>query len=414
MSNLFKAYAPLSKDKINEIWKSDNTIFILDTNILLNLYSYRKETQNDFYKLLEKLKGKIWIPYHVMLEYHKNRLKTIANIEQSNNNFIKSYENKLSEFSKIKFENELIDEIQNKSKSYLSEIKQLLDNGVSLDRTDTIYEEIMKLLTIGNPDSKEEIEKIIKDGECRFKHKRPPGYADDTKDKGYFHMGVCIPNKYGDLIIWEQIKKHVKKDTSINNVIFITDDNKEDWVRKYDNGTGKKIIHARYELIEELLTEANHVKHFIINDSVSFINNSPLFDLKFKDNTVMDVKNIADNSFLDDPDLFEDENLINKEHDEHLETLLNELKLAEKKARSKLIALHNRYTNLKIKNSLRTTKNNSWLDPNNYVSGINNFEMDLISKHIEDTEQELDNIRQDINAIQGNLLSYKFNIKKQI
>lgn len=397
MSNLFKAYAPLSKDKINEIWKSDNTIFILDTNILLNLYSYRKETQNDFYKLLEKLKGKIWIPYHVMLEYHKNRLKTIANIEQSNNNFIKSYENKLSEFSKIKFENELIDEIQNKSKSYLSEIKQLLDNGVSLDRTDTIYEEIMKLLTIGDPDSKEEIEKIIKDGEYRFKHKRPPGYADDTKDKGYFHMGVCIPNKYGDLIIWEQIKKHVKKDTSINNVIFITDDNKEDWVRKYDNGTGKKIIHARYELIEELLSEANHVEHFIINDSVSFINNSPLFDLKFKDNTVMDVKIIADNSFQDDPDLFDDENLINQEHNGNLEIVLDRLKLDKRKTISRLIALSRRL------NDLRKMKNNLSLGHDNYVFDINNIEIDLLLKHIEDTKQELDNIQDDINALQGKL-----------
>ncbi|WP_085165367.1 PIN domain-containing protein [Gilliamella bombi] len=312
MSNLFKAYAPLSKDKINEIWKSDNTIFILDTNILLNLYSYRKETQNDFYKLLEKLKGKIWIPYHVMLEYHKNRLRTIANIEQFNNVIIKSYEKKLSEPPKIKFEKKLLDEIQIKIESFLSEIEQLLDNGVSLNKTDTIYEKIMGLITIGKPDSKEEIEKIIKDGEYRFKDKRPPGYSDDTKDEYYYHIDVCIPNKYGDLIIWEQIKKHVKKYTSINNVIFITDDNKEDWVKKYDNGTGKKIIHARYELIEELLTEADHVEHFIINDSVSFINNSPLFDLKFKDNTVMDVKNIADNSLQDDPELFEDENLINQ------------------------------------------------------------------------------------------------------
>lgn len=399
MSNLFKAYAPLSKDKINEIWKSNNTIFIFDTNILLNLYSYRIETQNDFYKLLEKLKGKIWIPYHVMLEYHKNRLKTIANIEHSNNSLIKSYENKLSEFSKIKFENELIDEIQNKSKRYISEIKQLLANGVSLDRTDTIYEEIMKLLTIGDPDSKEEIEKIITEGDCRFKYKRPPGYADDTKkDKGYyFHMGVCIPNKYGDLIIWEQIKKHVKKDTSIKNVIFITDDNKEDWVRKYDNGTGKKIIHARYELIEELLTEANHVEHFIINDSVSFINNSPLFDLKFKDNTVMDVKIIADNSFQDDPDLFDDENLINQEHNGNLETFLDRLKLDERKTRSRLTALILRL------NDLSKMKNNLSFGHDNYVFNINNIEIDLLLKHIEDTKQELDNIQDDIDAFQGKL-----------
>lgn len=401
MSNLFKAYAPLSKDKINEIWKSDNTIFILDTNILLNLYSYRKETQNDFYKLLEKLKGKIWIPYHVMLEYHKNRLRTIANIEQFNNVIIKSYEKKLSEPPKIKFEKKLLDEIQIKIESFLSEIEQLLDNGVSLNKTDTIYEKIMGLITIGKPDSKEEIEKIIKDGEYRFKDKRPPGYSDDTKDEYYYHIDVCIPNKYGDLIIWEQIKKHVKKYTSINNVIFITDDNKEDWVRKYDNGTGKKIIHARYELIEELLIEADHVEHFIINDSVSFINNSPLFDLKFKDNTVMDVKNIADNSLLDDPDLFEDKNLIYQEYDENLETLLDELKLDEKKAISRLLALNLRYNNLK------KMKNNLSLDPDNYVFDINNIEIELILKHIEDTKQELDNIRHDIKLIEGNIIKLR-------
>lgn len=392
MSNLFKAYAPLSKDKINEIWKSDNTIFILDTNILLNLYSYRKETQNDFYKLFEKLKDKIWIPYHVMLEYHKIRLTIIAKVEQSNISLIKSYENKLSEFSKIKFEKELLDEIQIKIESFLSEIKQLLDNGVALNKTDTIYDKFMELLTIGEPYSKEEIEEIIANGERRFKDKRPPGYADDIKkDKDYFHMNVCIPNKYGDLIIWKQIIKYVKEDISIKNVIFITDDNKEDWVNKYDNGTGEKIIHARYELIEELLTEANHVEHFIINDSFSFINNSSLFDLDLKDNTVMDVKNIADNNLLDAPAPFEHENRNIQEFNNNIETVIDELKLDEKELMSRLVQIKSRYKNLINHNKLK----------NKNSFPIYDSEIVQLLEQMIDTEKEINERQKLIKFIQG-------------
>lgn len=89
MNKNFKAYTPITERQIDAVWRNSATLFILDTNILLNLYSYRKNTQEDFFRILEKLKDRIWIPYHVMLEYHRNRLKVINDKENTINDIIK-------------------------------------------------------------------------------------------------------------------------------------------------------------------------------------------------------------------------------------------------------------------------------------------------------------------------------------
>lgn len=105
MNEHFKAYIPITKEEIDALWQGKTTLFILDTNILLNLYGYRKNTQDDFFKILKKLKDKIWIPYHVMLEYHRNRLKVINDKENTINEIVRCCNEVKLEFLNDKFEN---------------------------------------------------------------------------------------------------------------------------------------------------------------------------------------------------------------------------------------------------------------------------------------------------------------------
>ena len=56
--------------------------------------------------------------------------------------------------------------------------------------------------------------------------------------------------KFGDLVIWKELIKRAKKEGC--PVIFVTDDQKEDWFVK----DGKKAILGRPELIREMKKEA--------------------------------------------------------------------------------------------------------------------------------------------------------------
>lgn len=344
MNKNFKAYTPITERQIDAVWRKSATLFILDTNILLNLYSYRKNTQEDFFRILEKLKDRIWIPYHVMLEYHRNRLKVIndkentineiikwckdmrlefpndllekkdeKNIPQIFKDFSRKYPDLKNEWDKIK--KDINNTFSKNKERYIERIKQVTDNGIGINNHDKVYDSLKEILiNIGTAYDENFIENIKKIGKERYSHKRPPGYKDVSKDQDednvYYHNGCAIPYKYGDLIIWEEIKRYVNNGNNplkIQNIVFVTDDNKDDWVQKHYSGE-KTISMARYELFDELLTEAKHISHFLIADAESFVKQSNKhFNLKLDDGSVNDIKNTANNSriFLTDQDTFE-------------------------------------------------------------------------------------------------------------
>ncbi|KES15218.1 PIN domain protein, partial [Gilliamella apicola SCGC AB-598-B02] len=333
MNKNFKAYTPITERQIDAVWRKSATLFILDTNILLNLYSYRKNTQEDFFRILEKLKDRIWIPYHVMLEYHRNRLKVIndkentineiikwckdmrlefpndllekkdeKNIPQIFKDFSRKYPDLKNEWDKIK--KDINNTFSKNKERYIERIKQVTDNGIGINNHDKVYDSLKEILiNIGTAYDENFIENIKKIGKERYSHKRPPGYKDVSKDQDednvYYHNGCAIPYKYGDLIIWEEIKRYVNNGNNplkIQNIVFVTDDNKDDWVQKHYSGE-KTISMARYELFDELLTEAKHISHFLIADAESFVKQSNKhFNLKLDDGSVNDIKNTANNS----------------------------------------------------------------------------------------------------------------------
>lgn len=86
---------------------------------------------------------------------------------------------------------------------------------------DEILEKIVATFEskIGKPFSEERLNQIYQDGDRRYTENVPPGFKD--KQKG----GT---RQFGDLVLWFQIieiSKEFQKD-----IIFITDDEKEDWL----------------------------------------------------------------------------------------------------------------------------------------------------------------------------------------
>lgn len=106
MEDMFKGYSNYSNEEYAEIWKEG--MIVLDTNILLNFYRYSKETRDELYNTLKKLKKRLWIPYQVAQEYFNNKSNVISTVFKTFNDLS----------NKIKKEQDIIiNEIRKKLKS---------------------------------------------------------------------------------------------------------------------------------------------------------------------------------------------------------------------------------------------------------------------------------------------------------
>lgn len=256
-------------------WQSNNTVFIFDTNIFLNLYSYKEETRNDFFRFLSKLKEKIWMPFHVGLEYQMKRLDIIKEAKKvfrdANKSLddIKELEKSLKvivdRFPSLSSETEeLLKNINNLIDNYRNSLNELDKNQPCVRSHDEIREQLNKLFDgrIGKEPDQEFINNVEKEGEERYKNKLPPGFEDDKKKGEFFYGNVKYQNKFGDLIIWKQIIEYIKENHEINNVIFVTDDSKDDWWFNIESNGKKKIG-----------------PHAFLIDEIKRINNVQLFDM---------------------------------------------------------------------------------------------------------------------------------------
>lgn len=75
MRKNFEIFYVASEENIKTLW--DNAVFVLDANVLLNLYRYSSDTSQTIMKLLENISDRLWIPHQVALEYNFNRVKVI-------------------------------------------------------------------------------------------------------------------------------------------------------------------------------------------------------------------------------------------------------------------------------------------------------------------------------------------------
>lgn len=284
MRDTFSAFYRASELELEGAWK--DATFVLDTNILLNLYRYPMVARNELLDVFRRLQDQLWIPFHVGLEFQRNRIGVIAGQQRSFSEVkaaldsgVQTMSQKLSALQ-LTNRHSIIDAAPflTEIESSVSAFKARLDNlkgtdDVGLDK-DIIRDQLDVILKgrIGEAPKSEELAKIQKEGEIRFKHEMPPGYEDAVKDKrqsaSFMYGGQQYESKYGDLIVWKQLINHAKA-KSIKKIIFLTDDEKEDWWQSV-KADGPKKIGPRPELREEIKREAG-VEFFHMYNSESFL-----------------------------------------------------------------------------------------------------------------------------------------------
>lgn len=346
MKEKFSAFYRYStEEELKKVWKDEKTLFVFDTNILLSIYSYNTQARDTFFSMLESLNGRVWLPFHVGLEYQRNRIKIIK--EASSN--LDKLKQRISEFKdRLNYDEKKIEAINNDFRvvfdqheslkdsfnNYIADYKEFLDKSksdltnkeneffIKIDRADIEimkvdgydkirdrFDEIFSVDKVGNClfDSIEDVNKFNEEAKKRFDNEIPPGFK-DVKEKGdasFFFGGFEYYNKYGDLIIFKELINKAKSNKNlIDNLIFITDDSKEDWIEIIKLNDEKVKLGVLPLLKDEILRETG-IKDFKIIDQQTFAEKSGKFsennDIESVNNLISNIKHINLDNKNDDP-----------------------------------------------------------------------------------------------------------------
>ena len=294
MKKVFSEYYDPPELTYKEIW--DKALFVFDTNLLLNLYRYTTNTRDKILDVMNKLSDRIWIPYQVGWEYFNNRNKVINEVSNGYDaikKLISSYKNS--------FEKNLNDNYKHHpyinrdmlkerySNDIIKPINDLLDEWKRKDPkyqdNDVIWKKLTDLFDgkVGEDFSSENLYKLYKEGEIRYAHQVPPGYMDlpQKKDQGERSL-------YGDLIVWKQTIEKAKE--SNRDVIFVTDDKKNDWFEAKVKG---KRSGPRKELLREFSKESDGQKILIYNQESFLKYANDYLKADIKEESIKEVKDVS-------------------------------------------------------------------------------------------------------------------------
>jgi hypothetical protein len=236
-----------------------HALVVLDTNVLLNLYSFQGQVLSDFIRVFAALKDRLFVPHQAMDEFWRNR-RTVLAENQGRNREQAAIEKSFDEITAAfkKWHQRVVDRTEPPSAAAVGEIdraksavldfmqEQTEKADVVLPDTpthqDRVLTELEPLLDnrVGPPPTKEQLRSLRAEGKERISGKVPPGYMDGDKNSD---------RAIGDFLVWKQTIEMARERQL--PVLMVTQDQKEDWWA--DRGT--RSMRARPELVAELLAE---------------------------------------------------------------------------------------------------------------------------------------------------------------
>lgn len=164
-------------------------------------------------------------------------------------------------------------------------------------KDEEIYNALLKVIRyrIGNKHPQEWIDSVEEEGIKRFEEKIPPGFNDEDKDQSNEdnenirkYGDLTYQRKYGDLILWKDLIKHLQENKIKNKkIILVTNDGtsskKNDIMYRVNGMT----VGPNISLLNEMLVETDN-KLKILNNTyfVKLVNSLSDEDSKKLENAV--------------------------------------------------------------------------------------------------------------------------------
>jgi PIN like domain len=253
LRQVFPGHFRPTPEEFDRLWEEG--MFVVDTNVLLNLYRYSRSTRDELLRVLRALAEKIFLPHQVGQEFLDRRLGTIrrqregfAKLGGRVTSVREEMEEELRKVLRLRtgedFPEGLRDaltEVPSGGYEALSErltsLETELPQASNTPDDDEVWTAVEELVEgkVGPPYQKEERRKVKEEAERRKDAKIPPGFKDQRP---------------GDYVLWSQTINEAKR--SKRPVVLVTDDRKEDWWWIEEGAT----IGPRPELVAELRKEA--------------------------------------------------------------------------------------------------------------------------------------------------------------
>ncbi|MFE1592194.1 PIN-like domain-containing protein [Nocardia sp. NPDC058705] len=234
---------------------------VVDTNVLLDIYSFEESARRLALDVLESLRDRLWVPHQVMREFWRNRHSVIADISPPASPIGAVRNELLAIVNSLRPDRERPQDIQSIRDMIERQLGELSDaigkaRGAPLEITkildDTSADPVLTRLSvildnrIGKSLGDDE-EDMIGQGLERSKRSIPPGYM-DVRDKA----DQLQERGTGDFLLWEQTLRHVSGLSSCEAFILVTNDVKEDW-RIVLKKPSKRTLGVRPELVAEAI-----------------------------------------------------------------------------------------------------------------------------------------------------------------
>ncbi|MGA5063153.1 PIN domain-containing protein [Streptomyces exfoliatus] len=227
---------------------------VVDTNVLLELYRFTPDARKELLQALRRIGDRLWIPHQVAAEYYNRRVDAIkdhlalyASVPKKlDEHEVKVLQDLYAFAKRCSLSSEDREALVAPAKEAFARIKGEMERhaktfDLSLEGVvagDPVLKELGEILDgkTGEGFSPEECSKLIEEYEKRVQEERPPGFRDSGKKE----------NPHGDFFVWEQVLRRAEELSS--PVLFVSNDVKDDWVRK----EAGLIVGARPELVAEI------------------------------------------------------------------------------------------------------------------------------------------------------------------
>ncbi|UPO78899.1 PIN domain-containing protein [Arthrobacter sp. Helios] len=232
-------------------------LIVVDANVLLDLYRYNDSGRLSLLATFRAFGHRLWIPHQVLHEFWNNREEVlgdpqgakgvVTSLDKAEATAVQS----INSWAKLSAQPDYIrDEVSSYIQSGFEEAREQISarsDGTYKDwlkdtNEDPVLRELERLLQgkIGAPPTDAELAICVEEALRRIEAKEPPGYKDRHKSD---------PKAAGDYLIWQQIMTEASNRDS--DVLFVTRDLKEDWVRRKDD----ELSGPRPELVQEMLAK---------------------------------------------------------------------------------------------------------------------------------------------------------------